>query len=112
VKPAPVCHLPAHAGLLSLRLCGNDLSHLPPAIAGASWLRKLGLDNNPLQLSLDDLEGVLARLPCLRKLDLGLPENATPACVLRALRRHLPQEVVWGQPAVLVPSWHHACWGS
>ncbi|KAL4425410.1 hypothetical protein ABPG75_009426 [Micractinium tetrahymenae] len=81
---------PYLAGLTNLELCDNSLTSLPSALAAATSLHTLNWEFNPsLVLGPQDIR-LLAGLPALRELTLGLPESETPPRVLRVLRHALP----------------------
>ena len=83
--------VPSHpTGLRTLAVNGNALAALPPALAAAARLEELLLQGNPgLELQPADVDGVLARMPALRVLQLS--GGQLPAATAALLAQHLPQ---------------------
>lgn len=67
MPPLPLCLLVP--GLTWLDLSRNQLTALPPALAGATALRGLDLEGNPLLLSEADA-ALMAALPALGRVEL------------------------------------------
>ncbi|KAL4440181.1 hypothetical protein ABPG75_003182 [Micractinium tetrahymenae] len=70
-----LCELPAELSmpdqLEDLRLVHSYLERLPAVLATASSLTRLCLHCHRLQLTADDVSGILAHLPRLQVLDLS-----------------------------------------
>jgi hypothetical protein len=75
--------------LTYLDLVKNDFTTLPPALASATALRKLGLGINPeLAVTAEDVNSILLRMPNLEQLQVA-QTNTAPA-VEEYLERRLP----------------------
>lgn len=65
------------AGLRSLSIDRNQLTTLPPSLASAPLLTYLDISRNyDLEASRADIDGLLSRLPHLRRLEFNRPHDA------------------------------------
>ena len=90
IRKTAVLLKPPLTGLVSHNLTGNSFSSLPPALAAATSLTELSLAmNNNLVLTTDGVNGILSRLPHLRR--LYLDKFKMPLGVLVQLLVSAPQ---------------------